>query len=554
MSDQMDEHHDQERPPERLMHRKAFLGLSAAGGLTVLLAACGGSSSSEPAAPAQPAPAPEPAAPTPAEPPAEPAPAEPAPAEPPPAEPSAPAEPAPAEPAPSGSEGTPAARAIAGIKALNLPADFTITVFTEDLSILGPEVTKDKFEQESGIKLDIQKAPYLEYASKVFNDATTKAGTFDVVLMETDRLGDLDNAGYLVDVSEWVEKYDPALLDFVSPVANVASQYNGRYVGLPTDGDVFIFYYRKDLLEDPAEQEAFQAKYGRDLTVPTSYDEYNEVLEFFTRPDQNLYGATEWRLKGVNYWWFWQRLWSAGGTYFNDDMSAAINSDAGVQALEDMIAMSAYMSPDALSYGYVETVEAMTNGSAFSNITWPAAGKNVNDPATSDTAGKWGYATVPGYTVDGTLNPKSMAAPGYTIIVSNYSEKDKEACYLYTQWYTSPENLIEANKNLGGNTDVIRVSIFEDPAMAEIFPGADQYLDAQLANLAQAVPDPVLPGYTEYSQALEIELSNALTGGKSAKDALDAAAQQWDKITDQFGREQQLEIWQNFLKAYYGEA
>src|SRR5581483_3951128 len=50
---------------------------------------------------------------------------------------------------------TAATRAIAGLKALNLPSDFTLTVFSEDLSILGPEVTKDKFEQESGIKLDI---------------------------------------------------------------------------------------------------------------------------------------------------------------------------------------------------------------------------------------------------------------------------------------------------------------------------------------------------------------------------------------------------------------
>ncbi len=146
---------------------------------------------------------------------------------------------------------TPATRAIAGIKALGLPADFTITVFSEDLSILGPEVTKDKFEAESGIKLDLQRAPYLEYAGKVLNDATTKAGTFDVVLMETNRMGDLDNAGYLTDVGAWVEKYDPDLEDMVAPIGRVSSLYNGKYVGIPDDGDVFIFYYRKDLLDGP---------------------------------------------------------------------------------------------------------------------------------------------------------------------------------------------------------------------------------------------------------------------------------------------------------------
>jgi len=308
---------------ERPLDRRAFLGLSAAGGAAFLLAACGGGDEDEAAAPP---PAAEPAPPA-----------------------AEPAEPPPAEP-PAITGNTPAERAIAGIKALNLPPDFTITVFTEDLSILGPEVTKAKFEQESGIKLDVQKAPYLEYAAKVFNDATTKAGTFDVILMETNRLGDLDNAGYLTDVTDWVEKYDPDLEEMVPPVGRVSSIYNGKYVGIPTDGDVFIFYYRKDLLEDPSEQEAFKAKYGRDLAVPLTYDEYNEVLEFFTRPDEGLFGAVEWRIKGVNYWWFWQRLWSGGGTYFNDDGSAAINSEAGIKALEDMKAMSAYMPKDALSY------------------------------------------------------------------------------------------------------------------------------------------------------------------------------------------------------------
>ena len=38
------------------------------------------------------------------------------------------------------------------------------------------------------MKLNIQKAPFLQYAAKVFNDAATKAGNFDVVVMETNRM------------------------------------------------------------------------------------------------------------------------------------------------------------------------------------------------------------------------------------------------------------------------------------------------------------------------------------------------------------------------------
>jgi multiple sugar transport system substrate-binding protein len=448
---------------------------------------------------------------------------------------------------------TPGQRAIAGLKALKLPSDTKLTVFAEDLTILGSKVTQARFEKQSGIKLDIQSAPFLQYADKVFADAATKAGSYDLVYVEPNRYGDLDNAGYLTDLTAWVKKYNPALNDMIAPQNRVWAIYNGKYVGLPTDGDVFILYYRKDLLNDPKEQTAFKAKYGRALRPPKTYDEYNDLLAFFTRPDQNLYGAVEWRVKGVTYWWFWQRLWSAGGTYFRPDMSAAINSAAGVKALTDLKAMNAYMPKDVLSYGYTETVAAMTNGSAFSNITWPAAGKNVSDPKTSKTVGKWAYTTVPGYIVKGKPNPRTMSAPSYGLIVSAHAKADKEAAYLYAQWMTSPENQILADKNGAGNTDVIRKSIFSDPQMRKIFPGAGPYLDSQEANLRQAVPDPILPGYSEYTQALEIEISNFMTGGKSAKSALDDAASKWDKITDQLGRDKQKQIYTNFIAAYNGK-
>jgi multiple sugar transport system substrate-binding protein len=446
---------------------------------------------------------------------------------------------------------TPAQRAIAGLKALNLGSGYEINVYAEDLTIDGPRITQKKFEQQSGLKLKPLTAPFLQYFDKVFTDAATKAGTYDIVFAEHNRLGDLDAAGYLTDLTSWVKKYDPGLSDFIAPQNRIWSMYNGKYLSLPTDGDVFMFYYRKDLLESPKERAAFKAKYNRPLAVPQSWDDYNQVAEFFTRPDQKMYGAVEWRVKGVVYWWFWQRLWSLGGTYFNTkDMSAAINSKAGVQALTDLKAANKFMPPDVLSYGYAETVAAMTGGTTFSNITWPAAGKNANDPKTSKTVGKWGYALVPGYAKGGKVNHKSMSAPGYGMVVSNVSKKNKEACYLYCQWFTSPENLIVADNNPAGNTDVLRRSIFNNPIENKIFPGAKSYNKMHEANLAHAVPDPILPGYTKYSDALEIEISNFMTGSKSAKQALDDAAKAWDKITDSYGKSTQLAVYKNFLKAY----
>jgi multiple sugar transport system substrate-binding protein len=65
----------------------------------------------------------------------------------------------------------------------------------------------------------------------------------------------------------------------------------------------------------------------------------------------------------------------------------------------------------------------------------------------------------------------------------------------------------------------------------------------------------MIPGYVEYAQSLQSEINAAFTGQKSAKDALDAAAKEWDAITDRRGRDVQRKEWEetvNSYKAYLG--
>ncbi|TGP40185.1 carbohydrate ABC transporter substrate-binding protein, partial [bacterium M00.F.Ca.ET.229.01.1.1] len=57
------------------------------------------------------------------------------------------------------------------------------------------------------------------------------------------------------------------------------------------EGDAIGWSYRKDWFEDPKEKEAFKAKYGYDLAVPTTYAQLRDIAEFFHRPDQKRYGV-----------------------------------------------------------------------------------------------------------------------------------------------------------------------------------------------------------------------------------------------------------------------
>lgn len=447
---------------------------------------------------------------------------------------------------------TPGERAVNALKAMNLPAGTEFTIFAEDLTIKMAEVNTAEFEKQTGLKLKTMTAPYLDHKTKIMQDVMNKSGTYDLVIIEWRMIGDVYNAGYVQPLDEWVTKYDPDLDDMVSPFNTVWSTYDGKTIALPTDGDTWILYYRKDLFEDPQEKEAFKAKYGVELEVPKSWEHFEQIAEFFTRPGDNLYGYVEWRARGVVFGWFLQRLASLGGDFFTEGMKPGINSPEGIRALEDMKRINQFMPPDVLSYGYMETVQDFAQGRAAMLNTWPAAAKNIANREESVVAGKVGFARTPGYMIDGKPNQLTMTVPGLNLIVNAHTKKNPEAVYLVAQWLTSPEQLKRANLNLAGNTDIIRKSIFTDPEVREKIPGGGEYLDAQMANIQQGFPEPAIPGFEEYSQILEIEISRYMTGEvATAKAALDNAAAEWERITDKHGRDKQWQLYQSFMQAYF---
>jgi multiple sugar transport system substrate-binding protein len=56
-----------------------------------------------------------------------------------------------------------------------------------------------------------------------------------------------------------------------------------------------------------------------------------------------------------------------------------------------------------------------------------------------------------------------------------------------------------------------------------------------------------IPGYNQYENALELAVSEALTGQKSPQQALDDAAKAWNDITDRLGRQDQLKAYRASL-------
>ncbi len=100
--------------------------------------------------------------------------------------------------------------------------------------------------------------------------------------------------------------------------------------------------YRKDLFEDPAEMEAFKAKYGYDLAVPTTWAQLHDIAEFFTRPDNPKngvkYGVGVYTQKDYDgmIMGYQNPMFSYGAYWFGEGyaVEGVVNSPEAVEALK----------------------------------------------------------------------------------------------------------------------------------------------------------------------------------------------------------------------------
>jgi len=78
-------------------------------------------------------------------------------------------------------------------------------------------------------------------------------------------------------------------LDLLPLYRNKLLLWDRQVYALPVIGDASLCYFREELFRDAGHQSSFQAKYGRVLSTPRTWEEFAEVAEFFNgklRPGQ----------------------------------------------------------------------------------------------------------------------------------------------------------------------------------------------------------------------------------------------------------------------------
>ena len=145
----------------------------------------------------------------------------------------------------------------------------------------------DLYQKETGTTVELVELPYDGLYDRIQTELCSGKTSFDVAALD---------AIWLSAFSAGVSPLDDLFTDDVKrdlfPGLVAEAQVGGSYVGMPVWTNSEILYYRTDLFGDPKEKAAFKAKYGYALVPPTTWKQYKDVAEFFTR-DTNGDGQTD---------------------------------------------------------------------------------------------------------------------------------------------------------------------------------------------------------------------------------------------------------------------
>jgi len=428
------------------------------------------------------------------------------------------------------------------------------------------------WEAYTGAKINWIDLAQADYNARLQQSIATGTVDFDILEMGAPFEGDTAGKGLLDEMPDWVSAQidESDLVGYLKPPVGT---WDGKKYRVTIDGDCHTFSYRKDYFGEGAIGGA---------TVPTTWQQVNEV-------SKSLVGQTD-PLTGLPAHGYLDPLkgWGGFGMYFianratayvkhpddpawlfdPDTMKPRVNNPGWVQAIQDvmdLIAAGAYPADQINADPGTTAFSQFLAGTGSMLMWWGDVGSSAR---TSDTS-------VVGDVVGFGINPGSDRR--YNAAAGAWEETANEAPLMaYIGWGVYVTSNVSADEkkrkaawsaaaHLGGKDLSLWTAAYPSgfqPYRNSHFDYAEweaagydrvyieDYLGSNLNsyNHPNAAIEPRIPGIFQYYSVAEDELSKGFAGQyASAQETADAIAAAWETITDQIGRDSQIELYKASL-------
>lgn len=440
--------------------------------------------------------------------------------------------------------------------------EITATTQTGPYIASALQMAAEGWQEKTCGTVKVVEFPWSELYPKIVTTLSSGDDAFDVIAFAPAWAPDF--TPYLTEMPAKYQQGDD-WMDIAPVYREALMVWEGKILSQTMDGDVHTYTYRIDLFEDEANKAAFKEKFGYDLAIPQTWDQYLDIAEYFQSDVEGVSGTAEaFRRGGQQFWFFFSHAAAytnhpdnPGSMFFDPEtMDAQINNPGWVRGLEEYIRASKLAPPAALNFSFGEVNASFAGGKVAQSIGWGDTGVIAADPEQSTVSGNVGSAVLPSAkevwnhvsgewdSYDEVLNTPFMAFGGWQAAVPQSSAK-QDAAWDFISFLSSPEVSGQAAVTGGTGVNPYRISHTTNmERWASIFSEreAAEYLGAQQASVTadNIALDMRLPGYFSYTEILEIELSKALAGDVSPQEALDTVAEGWNELTEDFGRDSQL--------------
>jgi multiple sugar transport system substrate-binding protein len=384
-----------------------------------------------------------------------------------------------------------------------------------------------EFEAATNIKVNIEMLQPPQVLTKTAVAVTATSTDYDVVGIDEGNVPVF--ASLLLPFDKWPQgavypKTDP---NSITPKMYAIGTWNGVQLGVPINGNLYVWMTRKDLIENPTYRQQFRAKYGYDLGVPKTFKELLEMGTFF---HENGIAAGFGPFNGGPAGVLSEAvfMWESYGTKFidfvNNTFKVVLDENKAVEGMEFYKKLMTISPKGAETMAHVERQAAFAADpkGVFSMFIWPAQIAAYEDPSKSLVAGKIAYSAPP-------AGPAAQAAvTGAWAMSIPTASKNQAAAAEFIYWWSSKS---VADRLVQANTIPARTESLTNPA----FTAAKPHLPALAASMAVAASRPRFKEIGQVQDVVKKYWVQGITGAMPTRDAVRAIVKETNEILQKAG-------------------
>ena len=285
------------------------------------------------------------------------------------------------------------------------------------------------FTIKTGIEVEFIEKKYGEVLDTIENSN----GEIDVFSTDLVWTPELNACGLVEPLGGYLAADGASTGDFQDNILREYCFYKGNLYAMPYSYTAQILLYRRDLFDSLKNKRQYYEIYKKELRVPQTWQEYNDVARFFTRAynpeSETRYGTT---LGGNEYngaaCELLPRIWGMAGGSTDGDWLHPM-SDRFREAFKNYVECFKYAQPDALDCWWNEEEQLFASGDAAMMVVFSEHIASLWDRGKNKIAGKIGHSTIPGeYSLLG----------GWSMAIHSKSRHKQEA-YEFVKWSCSGE-------------------------------------------------------------------------------------------------------------------